>query len=197
MDRGAASRSGPDREPRGRTRVGPTATTNLEHSRTALEKITKQAQARRSVDPGDAVHIRSLVYWHFSLLASTLRPISDGVRILVPRKIEEVELVALAVRPIIADIVGLFGPVQNIVYFVDDDDAGTTTEQVKQVVELQENLSATIADYLDVIEEIDRGGARRTKVRKEFVAAFRQLQSKIDLIVEELEAWRSQGSPAQ
>jgi hypothetical protein len=129
------------------------------------------------------------VYWHFSLLASTLRPISDSVRIRVPRKIEDVEQIELAVRPLIADIVGLFGSERNIVYFVDDD-TFTATEQIKQIVGLQENLSAAIADYLDVVEEIDRGGARRSKVRKDFMAAFRRLQGKIDLIVDELQAWR-------
>jgi len=190
MDGGAASRSGAGQEPEGWTGVKPAAISDLERSRAALEQITRQAQARRSVDPGDAEHVRSLVYWHLSLLASTLRPISDGVRIRLPRKTEDVEQVERAIRPILADIVGLFGSEQNIVYFVDDDDAYTTTEQIKQMVELQETLSATIADYLDVVEGIDRGGARRSKVRKEFMAAFRQLQNKIDLIVEELQAWR-------
>ena len=190
MDGGAASRSGASQEPGGWAGVQPAAISDLERSREALEQITRQAQARRSVDSGDAEHARSLVYWHLTLLASILRPISDGVRISPPRKIEDVERVERAIRPILTDIVGLFGADQNIVYFVDDDDAYTTTEQIKQVVELQESLSASIADYLDVVEGIDRGGTRRSKVRKEFMAAFRQLQSKIDLIVEELQTWR-------
>ena len=191
MDGGAASRSGAGQESEGWTGVKPATISELERSRATLEQITTQVQAQRSIDPVDVEHVRSLVYSHLSLLASTLRPTSDGVRIRPPRKIADVEQIELAIRPILTDIVGLFGSDQNIVYFVDDDDAYTTTEQIKQVVELQENLSATIADYLDVVEGIDRGGARRSKVRKEFMAAFRQLQSKIDLIVEELQAWKT------
>jgi hypothetical protein len=190
MDGGAASRSGASQEPEGWAGAQPAAISDLERSRKGLEQITRQAQARRSVESGDAEHVRSLVYWHLTLLASILRPISDGVRISPPRKIEDVERVERATRPILADIVGLFGVEQNIMYFVDDDDAYTTTEQIKQVVELQESLSASMADYLDVVEGIDRGGTRRSKVRKEFMTTFRQLQNKIDLIVEELQTWR-------
>ncbi len=133
------------------------------------------------------------MYWHLSILASDLRPISDNVRVRPPRKTQEVEQVELAARPLLADIVGLFGSEQNIVYFVDDDDAGTNAQQIKQIVELQERLSTVIADYLDVVEGIDRGGARRTKVRQEFVAAFRRLQDKLDLVVGELQAWDFRG----
>jgi len=79
------------------------------------------------------------------------------------------------------------------ILFVDDDDAGTNAQQIKQIVELQERLSTVIADYLDVVEGIDRGGARRTKVRQEFVAAFRRLQDKLDLVVGELQAWDFRG----
>jgi hypothetical protein len=154
--------------------------------------MTKKAQSQRSVDPSQTGHVRSQVYLHLSILASSLRPISDGVRIKLPRKPEEVEQVGLDVRPILANIVVLFGSEQNIVHFIDDD-ARTNTQQIKQIVELQESLNIAIANYLDVVEGIDRGGARRSNVRREFLDAFRQLQGKLDAVVRELQAWDIRG----
>lgn len=191
MGEGSASRSGTGQEPEGWPRAGPATISDLERSFATLTQITRQVQAQRSVDPGDAAYIRSLVYWHLWLLASLLRPISDSVRVILPRKAEDVDKVELAVRPILTKIVALFGFEQNIVYFIDDDDSYTTAEQIRQIVELQEHLSVTIADYLDVAEGIDKSGPRKSKVRKEFIAAFRQLQDKIDMVVGELWEWRS------
>jgi hypothetical protein len=190
MDEGAASRHGAHQGPDDWTAAEPATIGDLGSSRRTLEQILRQAQAQGSVDPGDADAIRAKVYRHLSLMASALKPISDGVRAHPPRTDQELDLVEREIRPIVADIVTLFAPEQNLVYFIDDDEAYTTTEQVKQLAELQEDLSATIADYLDVLEGIDRGGARRSKVRRDFMAAFRRVQSKIDLIVEELLAWR-------
>ena len=136
--------------------------------------------------------MRCQIYWHLAILARELRPISDKARVRPPRKVGDVDKVEEAVEPLLTDIVGLFGSEKNIVCFVDDD-AETTAQQIKQVVDLQQNLSTAIADYLDVVEGIDGGGTRRTKVRKDFVTAFRQLQDKLDLVLEELHEWGAGG----
>jgi hypothetical protein len=196
MDGGAASRSsaGQDSDDGTGTRLddwtGARSATigDLESSGRVLERILGQAQAEGAVDSNDAENIRSMVYRHLLLIASILRPITNEVLAHPARTSTQLNEVEIAIRPIIDSIVGLFGSEQNIVYFVDDDEAYINTEQIRQLCELQENLSAAIADYLDVIE--DRGGAWRSKVRRAFMSAFRQLQGKVDLIVEELQAWR-------
>jgi hypothetical protein len=192
MDGGAARRSDAGQNLQRGTRARRASESALKSSTAELERMTKKAQSQRSVDPSQADHVRSQVYLHLSILASSLKPISDGVRIKLPRKPEEVEQVGLDVRPILANIVGLFGFEQNIVHFVDDD-ARTNTQQIKQIVELQESLNIAIANYLDVVEGIDRGGARRSNVRREFLDAFRQLQGKLDAVVGELRAWDIRG----
>ena len=138
----------------------------------------------------EADQARSVVYRYLDFLSEELRPISDSVRVSPPRTPRELGEVVRKVNPLSVDLVALFGHTSNVMDLVDDDENSSNSTQIVQLMDLHEQLVGAVADYSDVLEGIDRSGARRSKVRKDFIAAFRQLQNKLEAIVEGLEDWR-------
>jgi hypothetical protein len=133
---------------------------------------------------------RSKVYWYLDFLREELRPISDGVRVSPPRTRPELGEVEQKVNPLSVDLIALFGHARNVMDLVDDDESGANSTQIVQLMDLHEQLVGAVADYSDVLEGIVGGSTNRSKARNKFIAAFRQLQNKLEAIVEGLEDWR-------
>jgi methyl-accepting chemotaxis protein len=134
--------------------------------------------------------VRSKVYWYLDFLREELRPISDGVRVSPPRTRLELDDVVQKINPLSVDLVALFGHARNVMDLVDDDENSANGTQIVQLMDLHEQLVGAVADYSDVLEEIVGGSTNRSKARNKFIAAFRQLQNKLEAIVEGLEDWR-------
>lgn len=160
----------------------------LQTYRTALLAI---ATGEEWFDPGseEAGHARWKVYWYLDFLLQELKPISHGVRVSLPRTPLELDEIAQKVNPLSVDLIALFGHEPNLIDLVDDDEGGFNGIQIGQLMDLHEQLVGAFDDYSDVVEGIDRGGSHRSKVRKDFIAAFRQLQNKLEAIVKGLEDW--------
>lgn len=189
MDAGGASRfsSGSAAEHWAGTK--PVARRNLQTCRAALVEMVA---GQKSFDRGseEAGLGRSEVYWYLYFLSEELKPISDGVRVSPPRAPKELDKIKNKLDPLFVDLVVLFGHARNAFELVDDDISAFKSVQVEKLMDAQELLVGAIAGYSDVLEGIVGGSANRSKAREDFIAAFRQFQNKLELIVEGLEDWR-------
>ena len=189
MDVGAASHSGAGQTPGRWKGTEPADPRDLKASQAALQEIVTVA-VQEPLDEQSLDEGRSEVYWHLHLIAVLLKPTSDSVRVGPPRSETDLDDLQRSIRPILVDLVALFGHAPNVMDIVEDDEIGTNIEQIRQLMDLHEQLVAALADYADVIEGADRGSARRSSARKSLMSVFRQFQNKIEFIVEGLSNWR-------
>jgi hypothetical protein len=186
VNAGADSQSSSDRPRRRWPRSDSARVRNLADSRATLEQIVVEAE-QEALDQQGVDRARSEVYTHFLLLANALKPITDGVWLSLPSSGQELDGLVRKIRPLSIDLIAIFTPVPNIMDLVDDQN-GTYSLLVKQLMILQRDLTVAISDFLDVVDKND--SARRSRVRETFMTALINLQEKIDNMVFGLRPWR-------
>jgi hypothetical protein len=142
---------------------------------------------RWGLDPQGVDQARSEIYWHLYLLAKELRPLSDGLRLSPPRNAGQLDEIWQKTIPLCGDLIDVFGHIPCIIDYVDDE-FGTYTLQIRQLMELQVKLSVAVTNYFDVVDKAD--SARRSNVRENIVVSFIQFQQKIESIVAGIIEWR-------
>jgi hypothetical protein len=189
VDAGAAGSFDPSSLPEQWSENKPTAKRDLRSSQSTLLEIFNRT-SQEPLNSEQAESARSELYWHLRLLAEEMAKISDKVRISLPRTRADFDQVRQPMTSLFTDLVGLFGHMPNIMEQVDDDEYGAYTEQIRQLMTLQERLLVALTDYQDVVEGVEKSRSRISAIRSEFIDAIRQFQHKLELIVEGLEEWQ-------